>query len=112
MVDYIEKINISNHETFTYKSECFCGHWVPKYLLLCHAQTFQPDSWTKWSLEDYLPNDGFDYEVLMFLLIIAHLLNILHNPGGLEVVILIGWVLELVELQLTQLQQKIVQAWQ
>lgn len=64
MVDYIDKVQYAGQEPQYIESECFQGKWVYKYLSLASNATAPPDTWSKYSLSNYLPDDGHDYEVL------------------------------------------------
>ncbi len=64
MVDYIEKIQLAGQEPQYIQSDCFQGKWKYKYLSLASNAIANPDTWSKYSLANYLPDDGHDYEVL------------------------------------------------
>ena len=64
MVDYIEKIQYNGHEPQYIQSDCFRGEWVWKYLSLSSQTTYNPSDKIVYSLDDYLPKDNYDYEVL------------------------------------------------
>lgn len=68
MVEYIEKIQYPNGETHELYSDCCRGKWVPKYLNLASSVQYKQGTQTVYSLADYLPDDGYDYEVIASLI--------------------------------------------
>lgn len=64
MVDYIEKIQYNGGSANYIESDCFRGRWVFKYLSLSSKAIYNPDEYVQFSLDDYLPKDDYDYEVL------------------------------------------------
>lgn len=66
MVDYIEKIQYAGQEPQYIESECFGGRWVWKYQTIASTDVgMTPNCWLKYSLNDYLPKDEYDYEVMV-----------------------------------------------
>lgn len=70
MVNYIENIQI-NKSPISLNSPVFHGQWVEKSLSIFASQSFpnKQNQYVDYSLEGYLPNDGFDYEVIFCLIV-------------------------------------------
>lgn len=63
MTDFIEKIQFQDQTAENISSPCFNGNWVLAWKTLSSSATYASGTWYNFSLSDYLPNDGFDYEV-------------------------------------------------
>lgn len=64
MVDYIDNIKL-NGISHPINSDNMSGKWVVKYLSIINGTTAS-STWTTYSLDDYLPKDDYDYEVLVY----------------------------------------------
>ena len=66
MVDYIEKIQHQGQTSQNIDSPSFHGNWV--HNPLCLGWPIRMDSGVRYtySLEDYLPNDGHNYEIMVY----------------------------------------------
>lgn len=42
------------------------GHWVPKHLTLASGVTYPATDNLEYDLSSYLPNDGYNYEVIFY----------------------------------------------
>ena len=66
MVEYIEKVQYQGQEPQYIQSDCFRGRWVWKYQTIASsANGMTSNCWYKYSLDDYLPKDDYDYEVMV-----------------------------------------------
>lgn len=63
MVDYIEKIQYQDQPAENITSPCFNSNWVIAGKVLASNLTYTSGTYYNFSLSDYLPNDGYDYEV-------------------------------------------------
>lgn len=65
MVDYIERVEIDGEEAINIAGDSFDGQWVHKHLSYATGSIFGANTTTVFSLKDYLPNDKYDYEVML-----------------------------------------------
>lgn len=63
MVNYVSNIKI-NKETKPIGGDNFNGQWVKKHTTLVSAASWKSKTRYTYSLENYLPDDDYDYEVL------------------------------------------------
>lgn len=66
MVDYIEKIQFKNQPAEYLNSTCFKGQWVYNWFWLANPVRMAANTNYTYSLASYLPDDGYDYEVLFY----------------------------------------------
>ena len=67
MVDYIEKIQYNGQEPQYIESDCFNGTWVIKDVTLGNNVVYTANTYNKYNISSHLPDDGFDYEVMVSL---------------------------------------------
>lgn len=64
MTDYIEKIQYQGQDAMDLSSPCFNGGWTSAFISFISGGTLAANTYYDYSLANYLPNDGYDYEVM------------------------------------------------
>ena len=63
MTNYISNIN-ANDKIYPIGGDNFDGEWIPSRYIILNGATLSGGSCAPYSLSSYLPDDGYDYEVI------------------------------------------------